>query len=213
MFLIGFRSSTTQNQALSANNFAKVTGWSVTNSNFNKNLDGSARDVSITTAIEGIYLVTFSPSISGVTSGYRAGVYINGNAIIQGRMSHSNSAPSTESMALSLAMTLKTGDVLSFEVQAENAGQVLLPGTSRSILQVDVASSNLTEGLSAIKTATTTFSGNAQNTISGWDTVSNGAFKAKNVSITSAGTLAVLRAGVFKFSAQIIVRNPSNLKR
>lgn len=169
--------------------------------------------MSITAAIEGIYLVTFSPSISGVTSGYRAGVYINGNVVVQGRMSYVNSVASTESMALGLAMKLKTGDVLSFEVQADNAGQVLLPGTSRSVLQVDVASSNLTEGLSAVKTATTVYSGTGKNTVSGWDTVSNGAFKAKNVSITSAGTLAVLRAGVFKFSAQIMVLNPNNVKR
>lgn len=36
---------------------------------------------------------------------------------------------------------------------------------------------------------------------------------AKNISITPAGALAVLRAGVFKMSAQIIVRNPSNQAR
>ena len=213
--ITGTKSVTSSAQPLTNGRFDKVTGWAVSDANFNRNIDGTQRDITVTSNLEGIYLISFTPKISGVTTGYRAGVYINGNVVIQGRASFTNTGVQRqESMPMSLALKLKANDVLTFEVQAENSGQILSQQTSRSLLQVDVASSNLTEGLSAVTTIQSNFnSGITPTIISGWNTISTGNFLAKNVSITPAGTLAVLRPGVFKVSAQIIVRNPSNQAR
>ena len=205
---------TSTTQGLTNGQYIKVTGWSVSDSNFNQNIDGTQRDITIASGLEGIYLVSFTPKVSGITSGYRAGVFINGIAVVQGRTSFvNNGAQRQESMPLSLAMKLNANDVLTFEVQADNNGQLLLQGSSRSILQIDVASSNLTEGMSAQKTSQSTYLDNLPTTISQWSTVSAGNFLAKNISFTPAGALAVLRPGIFKVSAQIIVRNPSNQAR
>lgn len=178
-------------------------------------MDGTQGQITITSQIEGIYLVSFTPKVSGVTTGYRAGVFINGIPAVQSRTSFaSNSgAPRQEAIPLSLAIKLNANDRITFDVQADNVGQSLVQGSSRSILQIDVASSNLTEGMSAQKTANTRYTSTTPTTISGWSTASAGNFLAKNISITPAGALAVLRAGVFKMSAQIIVRNPSNQAR
>ena len=202
------------NLALTSGSYVKVTGWQASSNNFNRNIDATSRDITITSATEGIYLVTFSPKVSQVSSGFRAGVYINGQVVLQGRTFTPNQvAGNQESLALSLAMTLKANDVVTFEVQADNANQILLQGSTRSLLQIDVASSDLTEGMSAVKTVSSSYSTTTPTTISGWDTSSTGTFLAKNVSITPAGTLAVLRAGVFKVGAQIIISNPSNRVR
>ena len=150
-----------------------------------------------------------------MTTGYRVAVNINGAPAVQSRTSFTSSGgvQRQEAIPLSLAMKLNANDRITFEVQADNVGQQLLLGSSRSILQLDVASSNLTEGMSAQKTSTTTYTATTPTTISGWATNSQGNFLAKNISISPAGALAVLRAGIFNMSAQIIVRNPCNQAR
>ena len=197
--------------ALTSGAYIKPSGWAVTDPNFN-NSDATSTEISVEE--DGIYFVSFTPMVSGLTTGFRARININGTTIAQGRMSlGSTVAPSRESMPLSLAMSVSKSDVISFEVQADNAGMALESDSSRSLLEIDVASSNLTEGMSGVKLQTSTFS-SGNNAITGWDTSATpGSFLAKNVSITNVGTLAVLRAGVFRVTAHILVLNRLSTRR
>lgn len=107
-----------------------------------------------------------------------------------------------------MAMDLRQNDVLSFLVYAEESGMNLNRAT-RSILKIDeLASSNLTEGLAGYKEADQNVVGGGETVINGWNTnTGSGTFLAKNVSMTNTGALVVLRAGIFRLTAVIIVRN------
>lgn len=209
-YILGFRSRLSTPFSLTTGQAGRPTGWTISDVNFNSN-GATDRDTVITA--DGIYFVSFTPVVSGVTSGFRASININGTAFLLGRISYSSATPSTESMPLSLAMNLRKNDVLTYEVIADNAGITLDTLSTRSLLQVDIASSNLTEGMSGIKTASSSYS-SGENTITGWDMKDTpGTFLAKNVSVTSVGTLVVLRAGVFRVTAHIIVSNNINTRR
>lgn len=185
--------------------YVTVTEWTKTNNEFSELASNVVNGV-LKIDQDGIYIVSFTARFERVVTGYRIGVFINGTEFLQGR--EQVDTVTSETMALSLAMDLKYQDNLEFKVFAEGSGMELIPGTSHSILRLDeLGASNLTEGLSGYKVAPQDFI-DGINTIKGWDTKNTrGTFLAKNVSLTDAGALVVLRPGVFRLTMAIIVDN------
>ena len=191
-------------QPLTINSYQAVTGFTQANVNFNAE---STAD-NYTVLADGIYIVSFTARVNRVLSGFRSAVAINNNAFLEGHYEVATAQTDEAEIPLSMAMDLRQNDVLSFLVYAEESGMNLNRAT-RSILKIDeLASSNLTEGLAGYKEVDQNVLGGAETVVNGWNTnIGSGTFLAKNVSMTNAGSLVVLRAGIFRLTAVIIVRN------
>lgn len=199
--------------ALLRNQYTTATGWEKTNSKFSIGA-ADATNENVVVTQDGIYIVSFTARLESVSGSVKVGVFINGTEFLQGRMQNTQASSLPESMALSLSMDLKYQDVLTFRVNCEDFQGQLISGTTRSVLRIDeLASSNLTEGLSGFKTTNQPFTSGA-NAITGWDTKNTkGTFLAKNVSLTDSGAIVVLRPGVFRVTMAIIVNNLMSTRR
>uniref|UniRef100_A0A7M5VAC8 Protocadherin Fat 4 n=1 Tax=Clytia hemisphaerica TaxID=252671 RepID=A0A7M5VAC8_9CNID len=164
---------------------------------------------------EGIYLVTFSPTISNVLAGFGTSILINDKVVFKGKLSFDDKTIlRQESMALSIILSLKNGDDLSFKVEAQNVGQILSSKTSRSIVRLGDSS---TQGFMAVKTDKSTYASSApadlmRGVASDWNVPGEGGFNNSVSYSQSTGEIS-LDAGVYKVAIQINVINPSIIPR
>lgn len=200
----GHGALSTTSQPLTINSYQAVTGFTQANANFSAE---STAD-NYTVPADGIYIVSFTARVNRVSSGFRSSVAINNNGFLEGHYQVATAQTDEAEIPLSMAMDLRQNDVLSFLVYAEESGMNLNRAT-RSILKIDEqTSNNLTEGLAGYKEADKNVIGGGETVINGWNTnTGSGTFLAKNVLITDTGALVVLRAGIFRLTAVIIVRN------
>ena len=190
--------------------------WAATDASFAENADAAPYVV----PADGIYLVSFTAALDRVDFGVRAAIYIqtasastvNGDNA-QGRVSSSSSG--SETIILNTAVSLKTGDEISFRIfpEAAEGGVTLLQDrTTRSIVMIESGTLSITsEGASLyLPNDIPRYAGPTERLIPNlWQHGSTypGTYVAKNVTIGENGEIIVLRPGIFHVALNVIIKN------